>query len=98
MRHDIAQLNDQGFLHFTDRRNHPVRVLYLSLSQVSSLHNLPYGSFSDNVNTMGTYFNIKPAEAYRLYAAAELLMKERFEGRVAEVVKEIGADTMKEKE
>jgi len=92
MRRDIAQLNEQGFLHFTDKRNHPVRVLYLSLSQVSTLHNIPYGSFGENVNTMGTYFNIKPGEAYSLYESAELLMKERFEGKVREILQEIGGE------
>lgn len=89
MRKDIAQLNDQGYLRFTDKRDHPVRVIYLSLAQVNTLQNLPSGSFSESVNSIGTYFNIHPTEAYSLYAAADLLIKERFEPIIREVVKEI---------
>jgi predicted acylesterase/phospholipase RssA len=92
IRDDITQLSDQGFIRFTDKRGHPVRVLYIALAQVNTLKNVPSGSFTEYINSMGTYFNISHAEANRLYEAANLLMHEKFEGRVRELMEEISPE------
>lgn len=89
LREQIRQLNDDGFLRMTDRTGHPVRVIYITLSQVNKLPNLPFTGFSEALNSIGTYFNISPSESYHLYEAADLLMREKFEPNVREVVNEI---------
>ncbi|MDB5299059.1 MAG: Patatin [Phycisphaerales bacterium] len=89
LRAELKQLNDDGFVRLTDRGGHAVRVLYLSLNKVNGLPNLPFGSFSESVNSISTYFNIAPTEAYELYQAAEILMKQKFEEKVRGIVDEI---------
>jgi len=93
LRRQIHEINDEGFVRFKDRAGHPVRVIYMTLSQVNGLPNLPFAEFSDSLNGIGTYFNISTTEAYHLYEAAELLMKYKFETRVSEVVAEIEGRT-----
>ena len=96
IRRQIAELNDSGYLRLKDRTGHEVRIIYLSLSQVNHLQNLPFVSFSESVNNIATYFNIEQIEAYHLYEAAELLVKEQFEPRLREIVKELeGAERAK---
>ena len=45
---------------------------------MNDLHDLPFKSFSESVNSISTYFNIDQTEAYHLYQAADLLVSERF--------------------
>jgi predicted acylesterase/phospholipase RssA len=89
LRAELKQLNDEGYVRIADRAGHPVHVLYFSLNQVNGLPNLPFGNFSESVNSISTYFNIAPTETYELYQAAELLMKHKFEEKVRGVVDEI---------
>jgi hypothetical protein len=89
MRKEIRDLTETGYLDIRDRSDHRVRVIYLSLSQVNALHNLPFQSFSESLNSIGTYFNISDYEAYHLYQAAELLVKEKFEGTLKEIVADL---------
>lgn len=89
LREQIRQLNDDGFLRMTDRTGHTVRIIYMTISQVNKLPNLPFVGFSESLNSIATYFNISPTESYHLYEAAELLMREKFEPNAREVVNEI---------
>ena len=90
IRRQIADLNEKGFLRLKDRTGHEVRVVYLSLSQVNNLQDLPFTGFSESINNIETYFNIGSTETYHLYQAAELLVKERFEPRLREIVQDLG--------
>jgi hypothetical protein len=85
LRSDIAELNRNGYLKLQDRGGHTVNVIYLSLSQVNDLADLPFQSFSESVNSIETYFNISPTEAYDLYQAADLLVRNKFEPHLREV-------------
>jgi predicted acylesterase/phospholipase RssA len=78
---DLQQLRQNHYLETKDRRGKPVWIVHVSLSQVSELGNLPYVSFGTSVNSIDTYFNIDPTEAYNLYKAANLLFKQRFDER-----------------
>ena len=89
MREAIHELTDNGYLEMRDRTGHDVRVVYLSLSQVNDLHELPFGSFSESLNTIATYFNITDREAYHLYQAADLLVREKFEDRLRQIVADL---------
>ena len=89
LREHIDRLNEEGFLKLNDRTGHAARVVYVSLSQLSDLSDLPFTSFGESVNSIATYFNISPTEAYRLYQAAGLLFRGRFDARVREVMEEL---------
>ena len=89
IREDIRELNDSGFLRMRDRTGHEVTVIYIALAQVNALHDVPFQSFRERVNSIATYFNVSEREAYQLYEAAELLVKERFEPRLRQITAEI---------
>jgi predicted acylesterase/phospholipase RssA len=91
IRDDIRTLNDSGFLRMRDRTGHDVTVVYIALAQVNDLHDVPFESFRESINSIATYFNISEQEAYRLYEAASLLMKEKFEARLRLITRELNA-------
>ena len=95
LREQIKQLEDTGYVELHDRDGNSVRVIHLALSDVNALSNLPFASFSERVNNISTYFNIDPSEAYHLNVAAELLIREKFEGKLKAIAAELnGATTM----
>jgi predicted acylesterase/phospholipase RssA len=75
----IRELADSGHLKLKDRTGHPVEVVHIALSRVDSLSDVPFMSFSESVNNISTYFNIDRTEAFHLYKAAELLVKQKHE-------------------
>ncbi len=89
IRGEIETLENKGYVRLTDRHHHPVEVIYLTLDQVNGLKDLPFVGFRESVNDIDTYFNIDPTEAYRLYQAADLLVHNKFEEPVREIVREI---------
>ena len=89
LRKEIKQLEDQGFVTLKDRHGKPVRIVSIALSRLSELNNVPFASFSEHVNSIQTYFNIDPTEAYNLYKAAELLMRGPLEKPLTEVSHEL---------
>jgi predicted acylesterase/phospholipase RssA len=91
MRENLGHLLDEGYIDTRDRTGHRIRVIYLSLAEVNQLTNLPFGNFSESLNGIGTYYNITDRQAYELYQAAELLVKDKFEQRMTFIVQEIEA-------
>lgn len=89
LREEIRELNDKGYLEVREASGRSIRVIYLSLAQVNTLHNLPFSNFSESLNSIATYFNITDREAYHLYEAAELLMKDKFEDRIKGIVEDV---------
>jgi predicted acylesterase/phospholipase RssA len=89
IRAGIDQLNKEGFVEFENVGGHRVRVADFSLEQLDSLRQLPFNGFRESVNSINTYFNIAPQEAYDLYLAAQLLMRDRFESKLQAIVKEM---------
>jgi predicted acylesterase/phospholipase RssA len=85
IRDAIAKLDHGGSLTVRARDGKPVRVMHLALSRVDDLSSLPSHGFREQVNSIQTYFNIAPSEAYDLYQAAELLVRERFEPELLEL-------------
>jgi hypothetical protein len=79
LRQRIHELRTTGYVNMNDQFGHPVRVVYVSLSQVKDLKQLPFESFGRRVNSIATYFNISQQQTYNLYQAADLLIKQRFE-------------------
>lgn len=92
IRQDIRQLNDSGFVRLRDRTGHEVTVVYIALAQVNGLRDVPFESFRESINSIDTYFNITPNEAYRLYQAADLLVKEKFQPRLVQITRELDED------
>jgi predicted acylesterase/phospholipase RssA len=95
IRDEMQQLSSTGLLQITDITNHTIRVVYLSLTQVNDLKKLPFANFSESVNNIATYFNLGDAEAYQLYEAAALLVQEKFEQHLIQLVAQLdrGATT-----
>ena len=89
LRGAIKTLEDGGSLTIEARDGKPVRVLHLALSRVDDLSSLPSRGFREQVNSIATYFNIDPTEAYNLYQAAELLVRERFEPELVHIEREL---------
>jgi predicted acylesterase/phospholipase RssA len=89
IRDAIARLDKGGSLTLRARDGKPVRVLHLALSRVDNLSTLPSRGFREQVNSIATYFDIDPTEAYSLYQAAELLVRERFEGELTALREEL---------
>ena len=89
LRGQIKQLADDGMIDLQDRTKHPVRVVHLALTRVNDLHDLPFPSFSEKINSIATYFNIDPTEAYQLNKAAELLVHEKFQQRLEEIAEDL---------
>ncbi len=85
LRASIDTLTESGYLEIRDRSNHKVKVVHLSLNRLSDITNLPFSGFSESVNNIATYFNIKPDEAYHLYQAADLIVREKFEGHLTQM-------------
>ena len=85
LRDDIDKLQTTGYLQMDDRTGHHVTVVYLALSQVDQLRELPFDSFNQSINGISTYFNIQRSEAYQLYEAADLLVKEKLETQLREI-------------
>ena len=49
------------------------------------MRELPFDSFNETVNSISTYFNIESGEAYQLYEAADLLVKEKLEPQLRDL-------------
>ena len=93
LREAIRTLEKGGSLTLRARDGKPVRVLHLALSRVDDLSTLPSRGFREQVNSIATYFNIDPTEAYNLYQAADLLVRERFEPELLELTRDLdGSD------
>jgi predicted acylesterase/phospholipase RssA len=93
IRKAIGRLEKGGSLTLRATDGKPVRVLHLALSHIDDLTNLPFRGFREQVNNIATYFNIDPTEAYNLYQAADLLVRERFEGELTALQDELNEAT-----
>jgi hypothetical protein len=80
---------DNGYVRIENIDGRPVYVLHLALSRVEDLSDLPFTSFTESVNNIATYFNIDQTEAYHLYQAADLLVRQRFRGPLQEISDEL---------
>jgi predicted acylesterase/phospholipase RssA len=89
LRAQIAELEKSGVLATRDIQGKPVTVVHLALTRISDMTDLPFASFSQRVNSIATYFNIDPTEAYHLYKAAELLVREKFQQPLDGIAKEL---------
>jgi predicted acylesterase/phospholipase RssA len=85
LRKQIAQLENDGHLVLQDSRGKPVRVVAVALRQLSTLSDVPFGSFYEQVNSIATYFNISQTEAYDLYKAAQLLMRGKLDAPLRDI-------------
>ena len=79
LRKNIADLHDSGFLKTEDVKHRPIYIVHFALSYTSQLDQVPFQNFSQSLDSISTYFNIDPTDAYHLYEAAELLMKQKYE-------------------
>jgi predicted acylesterase/phospholipase RssA len=76
LRKQKLQLDEEGILLTKDRQERPIKVIHISLTRLHRLRDLPYPSFGESVQTISTFYNITQTEAYQLYQAADLLLKD----------------------
>ena len=88
----IATLIRTGYLKTEGSDHRPIHVVHLALSQVNGLGKVPYQNFSESLDNISTYFTIDRTDAYNLYQAAELLMKERYETVLEPIVREVNGE------
>ena len=89
LRRHIADLEANGYLKAEDRERRTVHIVHFALSQVNGLGKVPFQGFSESLDNIATYFNIERTDAYNLYQAADLLMKEKYEAILKPLVEEI---------
>jgi predicted acylesterase/phospholipase RssA len=91
LRANIRELSSTGHLLLKDRTGHGVEVVHIALSRVDQLSNVPFMSFRESVNNIATYFNISRTEAFQLYQAAEMLVKQKHEEVLRKIVERMDA-------
>jgi predicted acylesterase/phospholipase RssA len=91
LRDQIRVLRQTGHLELNDRTGHPVRVVHVALQQVDQLTNVPFTSFRDSVNNIATYFNIDRTEAFHLYQAADLIVRQKHEAMISQLLSDMDA-------
>jgi predicted acylesterase/phospholipase RssA len=91
LRQMLRSMTKNGYLEIRDKYHHNVTVVHLALARVEDIRNKPFASFWSNVNRIATYFNITNDEAYSLYEAAELVVRERFQGHLSDIAKTLNA-------
>jgi predicted acylesterase/phospholipase RssA len=87
LRQMLRSMTRTGYLEIRDKYHHNVTVVHLALARVEDIRNTPFASFWSSVNHIATYFNISEDEAYSLYEAAELVVKERFQGHLNDIAR-----------
>jgi hypothetical protein len=79
IRRELADLQASGVIQTKDRDGRPLTIVHIALSRAATLKNAPYRNFGPTLDEIDTYFNISQANAYSLYQAANLIVKEKFE-------------------
>ena len=87
----IRDRSSTGHLSFKGRTGHSVEVVHIALTQIDTLSNVPFMSFRESVNNIATYFNISRTEAFHLYQAAELIIKQKHEPALQELLAKMNA-------
>jgi hypothetical protein len=85
IRRELAELESVGVIRTKDRDGRPLTIIHVALSRAAGLKNAPYRAFGPSLDEIDTYFNISKANAYSLYQAADLIVKERFEEQLTQV-------------
>jgi predicted acylesterase/phospholipase RssA len=93
LRRQRDELIGDGYVRMEEIDGRPVRVVHIALSRLAQLRELPSADFPQRVNSIETDFDIEPAKADQLYQAAELLIREKFEGQLRSIVDEMNAST-----
>ena len=91
IRKHLSELASEGFIDVKDKDGKPLTILRIALSQAAHLKSAPFEGFAHSLDSIDTYFNISEADAYNLYRAAELIVRERFAKKLEEVGKVLDA-------
>jgi len=91
IRKHLAELQSDGFIDTRDKDGKPLTIVRIALSQAAHLKEAPFEGFAHSLDAIDTYFNISEADAYNLYRAAELIVRERFARKLEEIGKVLDA-------
>ena len=75
LREQRRRLANTGHLLTRGKDGRRIEVVHLSLMNISRLTDVPFASFSASLDRIATFFNIEEKEIYRLYQAADLLIR-----------------------
>jgi hypothetical protein len=81
----LADLRAEGVVQTEDRDGRPLTIAHVALSRAVGLRNAPFHNFGSSLDEIDTYFNITESNAYSLYQAAELIVRERFEEKLTQI-------------
>lgn len=85
LRKHLVELERTGFLQTEDRDGRPLTIVHIALSRATGLKNAPSPNFGTTLDQIDTYFNISQSDAYSLYQAAGLIIKEKFEDKLIKI-------------
>ena len=85
IRKHLDDLQEVGYLQAKDRDGRPLTIIHIALTRAAALKNPPFHSFGAKLDEIDTYFNISKADAYSLYQAADLIVKEKFEEKLIQI-------------
>jgi hypothetical protein len=91
IRKHLAELASDGSIDTKDKDGKPLTILHVALSQAARLKDAPFAGFAQSLDAIDTYFNISDADAYNLYRAAELIVRERFAKKLEEIGRTLDA-------
>jgi predicted acylesterase/phospholipase RssA len=81
----LKTLEEVGYVETRDRDGRPLTIVHIALSRAAGLKNAPFTNFALSLDEIDTYFNISESDAYHLYRAADLIVKERFEDKLVQL-------------
>jgi hypothetical protein len=90
IRRELGELQSSGVIQTRDRDNRPLTIIHIALSRAAGLKQAPFRGFGPTLDEIDTYFNISQANAYSLYQAANLIVKEKFEQPLTNVREMLG--------
>lgn len=90
IRRELTDLQSSGVIQTRDRDNRPLTIIHIALSRAATLKNSPFRGFGSKLDEIDTYFNISQANAYSLYQAANLIVKEKFEQPLTKLRETLG--------
>jgi predicted acylesterase/phospholipase RssA len=90
LRKHLFELEQTGFLQTEDRDGRPLTIVHIALARAAGLKNAPSQNFGTSLDQIDTYFNISPSDAYSLYQAAGLIIKEKFEDKLVKIREMVG--------
>jgi predicted acylesterase/phospholipase RssA len=91
LRRELDSLHGDGHADLTEQTGKPLRAIYFAFKLLEGCPDLPDKGLSNQVQAIGTDFDIDPADARSLWQAAAMLARHRLKQPLAIVAQDLGA-------